>query len=124
MTRYLLGELTDAELSAFEARYFTEPAPFAELLAPECTLIDDYWRKLLSTDMRERFENAYRRNAARKERVRFGDALVSRIDRMKRPAVPADSRHSLLAWFSGRRPALAFSFAAVLSAVAIGGIWL
>ena len=80
MTRYLFGELSEAEQSQLEARYFTDAQTFDQLTQLETELVDSYARGRLSTRMRERFERAYLGNPDRRARLRFGEALAAKLD--------------------------------------------
>src|ERR1051326_4573898 len=56
LTRYLLGEMSEAEQTQIEVRYFADPQLLAELCAWRNRLIDDYVCGGLSPSMRQRFE--------------------------------------------------------------------
>lgn len=124
MTRYLLGELSDAEMSALEARYFEEPEVFDQVVAAETQLVDDYGRNRLSPAMRERFERSYMAHPERRERMRFGEAFTARLDQIEQPAFPASRWQSLLSLLGGGRPALRFSMAMAALLITMGGVWL
>ena len=61
-TRYLLGELPEADRTAFEEAYFGDPQKFAAVSEAESALVDDYVRGQLPADVRRRFERAYLSN--------------------------------------------------------------
>lgn len=123
--RYLLGELSDEEMSALEARYFAEPEAFDEITAAESDLIDAYSRDRLPFELRERLEKFYMADPTRRERVRFGQALDQRLGSERVLAVPASSwLDSLRTALGSLRPAVGFSFAAAALLLVLGGIWL
>lgn len=132
VTRYLLGELSESEQTAFEAAYFEDPRLVTEVAEAEDALIDDYVRDRLSPDVRQRFERVYLVDAQRRERVDFARALVGRLDGVA-PAPgtaiteAADRRVATPGWFAsifGAAPALRWSLAVVLLALAgAAGLW-
>lgn len=127
ITRYLLGELSDDERAAFEEKYVADPRLFDEVVQAENDLIDDYVRGTLAPDLRDRFERAYLADPARRERVKFAEALAATLDRTERPAVavasarrgPAGRRR--FEWLLWPKPALGFAFATL---VIVLGLWL
>jgi anti-sigma factor RsiW len=127
MTRYLLGELSEAEREAFEARYFEDPRVFAELADVESALVDDYVRRRLTPEVRRQFEAFYLADPARRERVRFAEALVSTIDRVntaaKTPTRRQEPSSPWPAWLGAIR-APRFAMAAAMLVLAAAGIWL
>ena len=80
MTRYLLGELSEQERAALEQQYFDDPQVFEQVLRSESELVDGYVRGQLSAEAREQFEQTYLKHPKRRERVKFAEALVNRID--------------------------------------------
>lgn len=122
-TRYLLGDLSDEEMIAFEARYFSEPEAFDAVQAAESDLIDAYVRRWLPGELRERFETRYLSDPARRERVRFAEALAERVTGPE----PATGRRSwfesLLAAFGGRQPGLRSAMAVAGILIVIVGLW-
>jgi hypothetical protein len=129
MTRYLLGELSEPEQRELEERYFTDPQVFDRVLRTESELIDGYVRGQLSNVARERFEQSYLVHPERRERVKFAEALLSRLDQTEPPALRAameDAARSrwqrLLVALRGQRLAMGFAMALALLAV-LGGLW-
>ena len=131
MTRYLFGELSEAEQAQLEARYFTDAQVFNQLAQLEAELIDDYARGRLSAQMRARFERAYLSNPNRRARLKFGEALTARLDQMAASSVaePARMRAASL-WqraalqLAGKRRALAFSTVLALLLLSAVTVWL
>jgi len=131
MTRYLFGELSEAEQARLEERYFIDARTFEQLAQLETELIDDYARGRLSKQMRARFERAYLRNPSRRARLKFGEALTARLDQTaSSPVAEPASRRAASLWqrassllTSGRR-APAFSMAAALLVLSAVSVWL
>jgi hypothetical protein len=129
MTRYLLGELSEDEQAALEERYAADPRIFDEVVKAESDLVDDYVRRKLAPAARERFERFYLAHPQRRERVKFAEALVTRLDRMEAPAFisAAPSAGTAFAWRTRLdrllrpKPALGFALATLVIA---SGIWL
>jgi hypothetical protein len=79
LTRYLLGELSEAEMTTLERDYMSDPAAFAQLVESETDLVDDYIRGRLPTEVRRRFEEHYLSHPKRRERVALAGALAAKI---------------------------------------------
>jgi anti-sigma factor RsiW len=94
ITAYLLGELSDAEEEAIEVRYFTDDALFEQLLDIEDDLIDRYARGQITDSERRRLERHFMKSPARRQRVRFAEALLRHVG-----ALAADVRHQRLSWW-------------------------
>ena len=119
MTRYLFGELSEAEQGQLEERYFADRQIFDQLAQLETRLLDEYARGSLPAQMHARFERAYLDNPHRRARVKFSDALTARIDQAaaspEQTSVPATSlRHRILSLLTGRPRALRLAMAAAL----------
>lgn len=123
MTRYLLGELTDEEQSALEARYFEDARVFDALTDVENALVDDYVRGRMAAETRQRFETYYLAHSKRRERVTFAAALARTLDRH------SDADDGNVEWSGwragfhrvrGRRLAIAFATLMLL----VAGAWL
>ncbi len=125
MTRYLLGELSEAEQTALEEEYFGDPRVFDEVATAESALVDDYVRGRLSPEARQRFEQFYLAHPPRRERMKFAEALATRLDQegpgvARTEPLRARSRwQALLDALVGRR--LAFAVGALL--VVSVGLW-
>ena len=135
MIRYLLGELPEGEQAAMEEQYLADPRVFDELTRTETALVDDYVRGRLSAEMRRRFEQTYLADARRRDRVRFAEALVERVDRagaepsgqgVRPPLVhERDSGPGWWSWLGlprASKPILGFAVAALL--IVSTGLWL
>ncbi len=129
MRRYLLGELSESEQFALEEEYFAKPQLFNEILQTESKLVDSYVRGQLSGEVRARFEQVYLAHPARRERVKFATALVTKLDQTEEVSTIEQSAsrvswwQRLLASVRGHSPALAFSVALATLLLVIGGIW-
>jgi hypothetical protein len=127
MMRYLLGELSEPERAELERQYFADSKAFDRLERFEHELIDSYARGRLPGETRALLEAAYLSNPARRERLRFGEALAAKVDQSEpaRSRVSGDSRRRrVLSWVGFERPAFAFSMALVLFLLASGSVWL
>jgi cell division protein FtsL len=131
MTRYLFGELSEAEQSRLEALYFNDAQTFEQLTQLETELVDAYARGRLSAQMRERFERAYLLNPNRRARVRFGEALAVKLDKIAASRVAGQSYMKGATWWqrlssqlTGGRRVLAFSMASALLLLSFVSVWL
>jgi methionine-rich copper-binding protein CopC len=77
---YLLGELPEEEAERFEDECFAGESWPAEINLVEEDLIDDYLRRELAPERRQRFEENYLTTDARVERVRTASALLRHVD--------------------------------------------
>lgn len=100
--RYLLGEMSEAEQTAFEEHYLADDQVFAELQLIETELIDHYVREELTAADSARFEQHYLNSPERQQRVDFARALqrtsngVSAPSATKAMAAPQASSESWL----------------------------
>jgi hypothetical protein len=126
--QYLLGNLSEAEQSRLEERFFQD-VELSELLSEiEDDLIDQYVRGELSNRERERFEHHFLISERRRQKVDFARALLqaekarmaSSIASIEKPASAWKSRLSFL---YSPRPALVYSMAAVMLLFLLGGAW-
>ncbi len=74
--QYLLGELPEAALSAFEERFFADDELFAEIQMIESDLIDQFVHDKLQPAEHERFESHYLIAPERRQRVGFAKAQL------------------------------------------------
>ena len=73
--RYLLGEMTSAEQSAFEARYFRDDKLFAQVMLMREELADRYVRRQLSAAEQESYEKHLLTTPAHHEELAFAETL-------------------------------------------------
>jgi len=131
VTRYLLGELSPDEQAALEKRYFSDAQVFDQLLKSENELVDRYARGRLSDVERQKFESSYLTHPQRRERVKFAEALINRIDsadlarnEARDVRTPESMWQRLLAGIGGQRPILTFSLALASVILVVGALWL
>jgi anti-sigma factor RsiW len=95
LTRYLLGEMSEAEQMQMEIRYFADPQMFAELCSWRNNLIDGYVAGELSPSLRERFEAGIENSWAVNERVRFAETLQEAIEMRTATSPPYQAPRTL-----------------------------
>ena len=81
MTRYLLGQLPEAQRDLYEQEWFTDQAQYAQLCEAENALIDAYVRGDLRGPEGTLFEQHFLTIPARRERVQTARALVQELER-------------------------------------------
>jgi hypothetical protein len=131
MQRYLLGELSEAEQSALEQEYFTDRQVFDKMVRAENELVDNYARDQLTPQLRERFEQYYLAHPKRRERMKFAQALLTKLDQVEADHAAADASVKLAPWWRrllpvlpGEKRVFAFSMALALLLLMLGGVWL
>lgn len=126
--RYLLGELSEAEQSRLEERFFHD-AELSELLSEvEDDLIDQYVRKELSARDRLRFERHFLISERRREKIELARALLQ----SEKASATAEVTHQQKASVGWKvllsrlqnSPYLSYSMAAAVLLLLISGIWL
>ena len=128
ITRYLLGDLPEAQQVEIEDRAFADKEYLALVTAVENDLIDEYVRRELSETDRRKFESRFLASAERRKRVEFAKALARVPVAVERTVVSQPAqwtwRDSLYAFFVGLNPALKFAVVGVALFFAMGGVWL
>lgn len=133
MVRYLLGELSEAEQTQLEDRFFMDNDLFELLQMVKDELIDDYVQGLLSAHERERFERHFLSSPQRRHEVELARTLVKTVAGASaaEAAVPAISRPapvpwwtSLRAFLSSQHPAFRVAMAVAALVIVFGGAWL
>jgi anti-sigma factor RsiW len=131
LTRYLLGELSESEQVALEETYFSNPQSFDEITKVESELIDNYVRGRLSDEVRHQFEQFYLAHPERRERVKFAEALATRLDQLDMPEAISEPPERVLPWWQKLfalpqmlRPAAALSVALVSLLLVLASVWL
>lgn len=89
--RYLLGDLAEAEQSAFEQELLGDQDKFHQVWSIEYELVDSYVRGELSGAERARFEENYLASSLHQKRVRLARLLLQNIDRNTGERWPRDS---------------------------------
>lgn len=144
LTRYLLGELPEAERERLEDAFLGDEGLFQLLSEAENDLLDDYVGGRLSAPVRERFERHYlhlpgsreRLHTARhiaRERAALAAAAASESAEVveTRPAPRAvveperpGFRESLRAFWRGAFPSMTpYAMGLAVLALAVGGVW-
>jgi len=131
LTRYLFGELPESEQSQLEERYFNDTQIFERLVQLETAMVDSYTRGQLSPELRDRFERAYLADSNRRARVRFSEALKTKLDLGAVLPVTDSTVVRPSSWWqrlslsmTGTQKWLAFSMALALLLVSAATLWL
>jgi hypothetical protein len=125
-TRYLLGELTEADMTAFEREYMSDPDVFARLVQSETALVDDYVRHRLTPEIHRRFEEHYLSHPKRRERVAFARVLAAKID--ERQSTEATAKATPPSWWKaianfGTWPTWTVALAAASIVLLLSTVW-
>lgn len=123
--QYLLGELTEADQTRLEERFFQDPALSEVLSEIEDDLIDQYVRGDLSARERERFEHHFLVSERRHTKVEFARSwLQTENQRFELASERQASRwRTILAAISAPRPAFAYALAGLALMFLLGGLW-
>ena len=128
ITRYLLGDLPEAQQVEIEDRAFADKEYLGLVTAVENDLIDEYVRRELSETDRRKFESRFLASAERRKRVEFAKALARVPVAVERTVVSQPAqwtwRDSLYAFFVGLNPALKFAVVGGALFFVMGGVWL
>jgi hypothetical protein len=133
MTRYLLGDLSEAEKLRLEEQFFTDDEAFAQLTALEDELRYDYARGGLSREQRRQFEQRFLSQPGAPQRVALAQAVLETVavanlpQAPERIAVPEEKPRffqSLAAFFGLQSSGLQIGLAAASIALLLGGSWL
>jgi hypothetical protein len=104
ITRYLLGELREPELSRFEEEFFTHDDFYTLVLDKEDELIESYLRDSLSGRERTQFEKTFLGTPERRRKVAVHKALISPLDTPRSQHTEQPSLwQSLLAFLRGHK---------------------
>jgi hypothetical protein len=131
---YLLGDLSEAEQTELEERFFHDTQLSEALSEVEDDLIDQYVRDELSAPERQRFEHHFLISKRRREKVVFARSLLQAEKRpaeevVSAPAVahiqpPLPWWPAILSSLRAPRPVFSYSLAAVALLFLLGGFWL
>src|SRR5947209_9956303 len=131
LTRYLFGELSEAEQAQLEARYFADAQTLEQLVQLETELVDSYTRGRLSPHMRDRFERAYLINPNRRVRLRFSEALAAKLEQIHAARGADQTNVNVASWWqrfaallTGGQRVLAFAMALALLLFASVSVWI
>ena len=125
ITRYLLGEMSEAEATSLEQKYFTDEQFFNEIVDAENDLVDRFVRGQLAPDVRQRFETFYLAHPKRRARARFAAALAGKFDSLSPAVMPSALRAPWWARFtdSYQTPGLAWAFSLAIVLLIAGLVW-
>lgn len=77
--RFLLGEMSETERSAFEARFVADEGLFEQISVAEDELVESYVRETLSPAEKTTFEREFLSTEPRRRRVAFTRAMLDKI---------------------------------------------
>jgi hypothetical protein len=125
--RYLLGELTEAEQTAFEWELLADHDKFEQVCEIENELIDSYMQGEMKGADLERFEGHYFSSSLHRERAAIAETLLVNIDQTVEGAVGVSEEAPTVPWWSrvlGPRgwPLPVFGVAIVLASLLIFGV--
>lgn len=123
---YLLGDLSEEEMTRVEERLFTSDEYYERLLIAEDDLRYDYLQGNLSERERLAFEKRFLPFAEDRGKLDFANALITKtaeIAAAKGSREKKPFRQSLSTLFSLKRPVLVFASAMAVIALAVS-IWL
>lgn len=130
--RFLLGEMSETERSAFEARFVADESLFAQIGVAEDELTESYVRGTLSPAEKTTFEREFLSTGPRRRRVAFTRAMLDKINKENEIAAvkiteTASAGHSSV-WASlanlFKTPKLTFSAAFAVLILIFGGWFL
>jgi hypothetical protein len=96
--RYLLGELTGADQTAFEQELLRDRGKFDRVWAVENEMVDSYVRGEMSRADRKRFEAHYLASPLHRERVAIAEAFLTIIDEAPGETVEAREKEPGVPW--------------------------
>ena len=117
--QYLLGELTEAEQTAYEQELLADREAFEQVWQVENRLIDTYVRREMSRRERKRFERFYLTSPIHRERVAIAEMLLEEIDVPLDASVTAKPTETESSWWRGLGNLLSGWNLALASATAI-----
>ena len=130
ITRYLTGDLPEAERAELERQYFGDATLVDRVIEIETQLLDAYARGQLSDEMRQRVSRHYLANPAGRDRLKFADAFIRKVDDLDRTVRRSGEAQKswgqgMLAWWPGYGRVAQFSMALaiLLLVVATGGLY-
>ena len=129
LTRYLLGDLPEAEQEMIEERLFTDDDCFAQLHALQAELADKFVQGKLSAQEQRQYETRFLTTATGRADATFARALTQVLDEAEpalAPPIVTETKpsfwESITAFF--RVPAFGMGMAmASLLLLTVGGLW-
>lgn len=127
--RFLFGEMSADDRSAFEAEFVADEDLFEQIRVVEDELIESYIRGTLSFIEKEKFERSFLTTKNRRERVAFTRAIFEKSARQKEiAAVKTEVEENSSVWTSianfFKAPKLVFGSAFALLILMFGGWFL
>ena len=119
--RFLLGEMTDGERTAFEEKFIAEDTGlFDEINVTEDELIESYIRGTLSSGEKRKFERNFLISETRRQRVAFTREMFDKLSAKKTETIAENPSvwSSIAQFFKTPR----FAFGAAL-AILVFGLW-
>src|SRR2546428_7161564 len=116
--RYLLGELAEADQTAFERELLIDRGKFDQVWAVENELVDSYARGEMSRADRKRFEGHYLASPLHRERVAIAESLLTNIDQAAGETAEVSEKEPIIPWrrgFSLRSPRPIFGVILVMA---------
>ena len=96
--RYLLGEMAEADKTAFEQELLRDRGKFDRVWAVENEMVDSYVRGEMSRADRKRFEAHYLASPLHCERVATAEAFLTSIDQAPGETVEVGEKEPLVPW--------------------------
>jgi len=123
LTRYLLGELSEAERERVEEAYLSSRELQEQLLVVEDELVDDYAQDRLAATARAQFESHFLNSPARRERAGFARAWQAYVSQSTAKSEPQPGRLIQFTPKPASRPMRSLLIAATVL-LALGSVWL
>jgi cell division protein FtsL len=129
MRRYLLGDLSETEQTAFEQELLADRDKVDQVCEIENELIDSYVRGEMKGDDLRRFERYYMRSSLRRERVMIAEQFIADIDQTVEEAIAGSENDRNIPWWrrgvgQGLWPRMAFGAATIIALLLIFGmVW-
>lgn len=129
--RFLLGELTEDERSAFEMRFVADENLFEQTQVVEDELIESYIRGTLSPADKTNFEKHFLATETRRQKVEFTRRMIGKFNNQNesfavKKTETVETNPSVLSSLIGffKTPKLAFGAAFALLILIFGGLFL
>ena len=128
MRKYLLGDLREADANQLEVELLANDDRFEQMRDTETSLVDDYVRDRLPSEVRERFERHYLASPIHNERVAFARHLIEKIDETRAKPHSHTTKTanyvSLLETLGIAPVSWKYALSAVILVLAAGTFWL
>jgi hypothetical protein len=98
--RYLLGEMTETDQTAFEGELLADRDKFDEVWSVEEEMIDSYVRGEMARADSERFESHYLTSQLHRERVAIAQLFLESIDQMAGETINNGETRPVAPWWS------------------------